>query len=82
MWIKEKLYMMAKDHGGPEAERLVEVVEEEGDIDSVNAAKEEFLNVLALENRITREDYEELNQLECDTVLTEDDEENTESVCG
>jgi hypothetical protein len=69
--LKEKLYMMAKDHESLEAAQLVELVENDADIPDICQAKDDFLDLLALNNQITAEEYDELSELDPD--FEEDD---------
>lgn len=62
--LKEKLYMMAKDHDSDEAARLVELVEDGADIPEIIQAKDDFLDLLALNNQISREEHDELSDLD------------------
>lgn len=67
--LKEKLYMMAKDHESPEAAQLIELVENEAEITDIVQAKDDFLDLLALNNQITREEYDELCELDPDAEM-------------
>lgn len=77
MVIKEKLYMLAKDHGSDEAQRLVDLVEDDGDLLQIIDAKNDFITLLAQRCEINQEDYEDLYELaeEAETIYTGDDDD-------
>lgn len=69
--LKDKLYLMAKDHSSDEAAQLIDLVEAEADIPEIIEAKDAFLDVLMMNNEITSEDYDDLSELD-DTSEIED----------